>query len=209
MKIKYSWIPFIPVAFISVFLRVYQVMFVQNGMDTGFLSSAAIWTIYTALVILLILFLIIFTAADKQTSPKYSIGKNFFAGLFALVTGLLLIYGGGVGFVDVTGSTVTTVMAILDNLFSLIGGVMFLIIGVSCVTGKNKTQKSKIAMILPVIWCCIRLVYVFMTYTTQAVHSIDMTNLFYIAFSVLFLYNFALLFTGLDGSEEHTSELQS
>ena len=39
MKIKLSWIPFIPVAVLSVVLRVYQLLFVENGVDTGFLSS--------------------------------------------------------------------------------------------------------------------------------------------------------------------------
>lgn len=42
MKSKLSWIPFIPIVFAAVFLRVYQVLFVDSGVDKGFLDSGAI-----------------------------------------------------------------------------------------------------------------------------------------------------------------------
>ena len=53
MKIKLSWIPFIPVAVLSVVLRVYQLLFVENGVDTGFLSSGMMWVVYTCMVAVL------------------------------------------------------------------------------------------------------------------------------------------------------------
>ncbi|HHZ05321.1 MAG TPA: hypothetical protein GX401_00805 [Clostridiales bacterium] len=199
MKIKYSWIPFIPVAFLSVFLRVYQVMFVENGVDSHFLSGNSIWTIYTGLVVALFIFLILFNATDKVTSPTYKIGKNFFAGLFSIVTGLLLFYGSVVEVMKVTNGGVVTVASVLDAILAVFAGVMFIVMGVSCVTGQNKTTNIKAMLLLPTVWCCVRLFSTFMAYTTQAVHSIDMTNLFSMAFSVLFIFNASMIFAGIRG----------
>lgn len=199
MKIKYSWIPFIPICILSVFLRTYQVMFVNSGMDTQFLSNQTLWVIYTGLVIVLFLFLILFTVTDKATSAFYDIGKNFFAGLFAIITGVLLFYGAGIEFGGIAGGNVS-VMGFLEGIFSIIGGIMFIIMGLSSISGKNRTKNAKIMMIFPTVWCCIRLIGTFLSYTTKAVDSMDMTNLIYMSFATLFIFNVSMIYAGIKGS---------
>ena len=69
MKFKLSWIPFIPIAILSVILRLYQKLFIDQGIDTGFISTGTAWVIYTCMVAVLFVLLLIFCGVDRKTSP--------------------------------------------------------------------------------------------------------------------------------------------
>lgn len=198
MKIKYSWIPFIPIAILSVFLRVYQVMFVNSGVDNQFLNNQSFWWIYAALVALLVLFLLIFSASDRITSGFYRIGKNFFAGIFALITGVLLFFGAMIEVTEVVKGTLG-IGVLADVLFSVLGGIAFAIMGLSSLSGGNKTKGIKVLMVLPAVWSCVRLITVFMDYKTKSVHSMDMTDIVFMALATLFIFNVSMVYAGIKG----------
>lgn len=198
MKSKLSWIPFIPIVFAAVFLRVYQVLFVDSGVDKGFLDSNVISLIFVGSIILLFVLLAILNAADKKTSPEYQVGKNIFAGIFAMLSGVLLLTD--VSTIVMNLSVSTNVFAsVIDAAFTVLGGIMIFIMGLSSLTGKNITKKVPFLMLFPTVWSCARLIITFLSYTTISVNSIDMSDLVYMVFTTLFLFNASMLYINLQG----------
>jgi len=194
MKFKFSWIPFIPVAILSVILRVYQKLFIDMGIDTGFISTEAAWVAYTALVALLFLILIILCCADRKTSPYCKPKFNFIAGLFGVLTAAVIIFYSGVSLGNIATAEFSD---IIDSIFGILGGIAILVMGVSSFSGKNFAKKMGIFSIAAPLWCCVRMVTTFIEYTKQSVHSMDMTNLFFMSFMTLALFNLALVYQEL------------
>lgn len=198
MRIKLSWVPFIPIAILSVFLRIYQVMFVSNGVDTGFLSDSALWVIYAGLVVLLLLIIGILSLSDKKTSGIYNISKNFFAGLFAIITGALLCFGAGMEIMQVINN-IDTYRLLFDSVFSIAGGIVFMIVGISSISGSNKLKNARGVLLLPPVWCCVRLMTTFIDYSHKAPNSIDMTDIFILAFMTLFVFAATMIYGNVQG----------
>lgn len=201
MRIKLSWVPFIPIAILSVFLRIYQVMFVSSGVDTGFLSDSALWVIYAGLVAVLFLVIGILSLSDKKTSGIYSIGKNFFAGLFAVITGALLCFGAGMEIMQIINSNdiANTYRLLFDAVFSIAGGIVFMIMGVSSIAGSDRIKRAKGALLLPPLWCCVRLMTTFIDYSHKSPNSFDMTDIFILAFMTLFVFGVSMIYGNIQG----------
>lgn len=196
MKSKLSWIPFIPIVFAAVFLRVYQVLFVDSGVDKGFLNSGAISLIFVGSIILLVILLAVLCAADKKTSPEYKVGRNIFAGIFAMLAGVLLLTDAFMLFKGMAESG-NALVAVINGIFTVLGGVMIFVIGLSSLTGKNFTKKVPFLMLFPAIWSAARLIITFLSYTTISVNAKDMSDLVYMVFTTLFLYNASMVYIGL------------
>lgn len=196
MKSKLSWIPFIPIVFAAVFLRVYQVLFVDSGVDKGFLDSGVISLIFVGNIILLVILLAVLCAADKKTSPEYRTGRNIFAGIFGMLAGVLLLTDAFMLFKGI-GESGNALVAVINGVFTVLGGVMIFVIGLSSLTGKNLAKKVPFLMLFPTIWSAARLIITFLSYTTVSVNAIDMSDLVYMVFTTLFLYNASMVYIGL------------
>ena len=198
MKIKFSWIPFIPVAVLSIILRLYQKLFVDSGIDTGFLSSDMIWLVYAGMVGLLFVVLLLLSAIDRKTSAHYTIKKNFFAGLFAVVAAALIIFDAGMNAGQMLSDGLQSLSQLIDVLFSILGGVAILVMGTSSFSGRNFAKKMGVFSVVAPIWCCIQLVLTFIEYTKQSVNAFDMTNLFFMAFMTLTIFNLSMAYQKVD-----------
>ncbi len=198
MKIKFSWIPFIPVAILSVFLRIYQKLFVDSGIDTGFLSSDMIWLVYAGLVAVLFVVLLFLSLIDRRTSPHYKIKINFFGGLFAIIASAVLIFDSGMRAAQILSAGFERVTQPLDIIFSLFGGVVILVMGLSSCSGKNIAKKLGVFSVFAPIWCCVKLMLTFAEYTKQSVNAFDMTNLFFMAFMTMAIFNLSMAYQGVD-----------
>lgn len=198
MKIKFSWIPFIPVAVLSVILRLYQKLFVDSGIDTGFLSSDMIWLVYAGMVGFLFVGLLLLSVIDRKTSEHYTIKKNFFAGLFAVVAAAMIIFDAGMSAGQMLSKGLQSLSQLLDVSFSILGGVAILLMGTSSFSGRNFAKKMGVFSVVAPIWCCIQLVLTFIEYTKQSVNAFDMTNLFFMAFMTLTIFNLSMAYQGVD-----------
>lgn len=198
MKSKLSWIPFIPIVFAAVFLRVYQVLFVDSGVDKGFLDSSVISLIFVGSIILLFVLLAILSFTDKKTSPEYQVGKNIFAGIFGILSGVLLLTDVSTIVMNLSAS-VNVFASVIDAVFTVLGGIMIFIMGLSSLTGKNIAKKVPFLMLFPAVWSCARLIITFLSYTTVSVNAIDMSDLVYMVFTTLFLFNASMLYINLKG----------
>lgn len=194
MKIKFSWIPFIPVAVLSIILRLYQKLFVDSGIDTGFLSSDMIWLVYAGLVGFLFVALLFLSVIDRRTSASYKIKSNFFAGLFAVIGSGIIIFDAGMKAAQLLSDGIQKLSQPVDVLFALLGGIAILIMGVSSFSGKNLAKKMGVFSVAVPIWCCIKLVFTFIEYTKQSVNAFDMTNLFFMAFMTMTLFNLSMAY---------------
>lgn len=198
MKIKFSWIPFIPVTVLSVILRLYQKLFVDSGIDTGFLSSDMIWLVYAGLVGFLFVVLLLLSAIDRKTSAHYTIKKNFFAGFFAVIASAVIIFDAGMNAGQMLSEGLQSLSQLIDVLFAVLGGIAILVMGVSSFSGKNFAKKMGVFSVVAPIWCCIKLVFTFIEYTKQSVNAFDMTNLFFMAFMTLTIFNLSMAYQNVD-----------
>ncbi len=200
MRMKYSWIFFIPVAIVSVVLRVYQLLFVDKGIDKNFLNSGRIWLVYAGLVALLYIVLLILCVADKKTSQYYQPKSNLLAGVLGILSAGTLIFNAGMQAgalfsANATGNTPVVLM--INAIFGILGGVILLLMGISSFSGKNLVRKTGIFSSLTAIWACIQLVTTFISYTKHSIHEYDMTNLFYMAFLTLALLHLSMMYQGV------------
>lgn len=199
MKFKFSWIPFIPVAVLSVIIRVYQKLFVDTGVDTGFFNSDIMWLAYAGLIGLLFFLQIILCCADRKTSPYYKIKSNFLGGFFGVLTAGTLIFSAGLGVGNLNVYGTQFLLAVLDIAFGVLGGIAILVMSISSFTGKNIAKKMGVFSVVAPVWCCVELVTTFISDTKQSIHSFDMTNLFYMAFLTLALFNLSMVYQGVKG----------
>lgn len=88
-------------------------------------------------------------------------------------------------------------MAVINGVFTVLGGVMIFVMGLSSLTGNNLAKKVPFLMLFPTIWSAARLIITFLSYTTISVNAIDMSDLVYMVFTTLFLYNASMLYIGL------------
>ena len=199
MKSKLSWIPFIPVVFAAVFLRIYQVLFIDSGVDKGFLDSGLVSIIFVGSIVALFVILAIFCFADKKTAPEYDIGRNIFAGFFAILTGALLLTDAVLLVIQMINAGIFDWLSGIDALLSLAGGAMIIVMGISSLTGYNRAKNMPFLMLLPTIWCCGRLVLTFASYTAISPAAKDMSDLVYMVFTTLSLFNVSMVYIKLKG----------
>lgn len=199
MKSKLSWIPFIPVVFAAVFLRIYQVLFIDSGVDKGFLDSGLVSIIFVGSIVALFVILAIFCFADKKTAPEYDIGRNIFAGFFAILTGALLLTDAVLLVMQMISAGLFDWISGIDVLLSLAGGAMIFVMGISSLTGYNRAKHMPFLMLLPTVWCCGRLVLTFASYTAISPAAKDMSDLVYMVFATLFLFNVSMVYIKLKG----------
>lgn len=198
MKIKFSWIPFIPVAILAVILRLYQKLFVDSKIDTGFLSSEMIWLVYAGLVGFLFVVLLLLSVADKRTSAHYKIKTNLFAGLFGVTASAVIIFDAGMKAAQLLSEGIIALSEPLEVVFSILGGIAILVMGASSFSGKNFAKKMGIFSVMAPIWCCVKLVFTFNEYTKHSVNAFDMTNLFFMAFMTMAIFNLSMAYQNVD-----------
>lgn len=194
LKTKLMWIPFIPLFVGGVLLRVYQAMFDPKGADTGLMSGGAITLGFAAIIIVMILVLAVMSRLDRRTSAYYEIKKNVPAGIFAIAAGAFLF-----------SDAVTSVMGgmdisiIVDALMSTIGGIAIIVLGISSLSGNNKAKDMSGFMVMPALWGFARTFLTFLSDTTIASESRDMTDLVYMVLMTLFLFNCSMVYINLKG----------
>lgn len=199
MKIKLSWIPFIPLVFGVVLLRIYQVLFVESNIDTTLMDANTMTLIYGGGIALLLILVGILSLTDKKTSPVYMVNKNFLGGVFAIVAGAIISFDAVLMFLSCYNGGIVDITKVINAVFSILGAVAFIFMGLVSVTGKNFLKKMPAFMLIPAIWSCARLIITFMSYTTIAVASKDVTDLIYMVFTTLFLFNASMVYIGLQG----------
>lgn len=199
MKIKLSWIGFVPLVFGLVLFRIYQVLFVDTNIQTTLMDTNTMNLIFGCGIVLLLVLTAIFSFADKKTAPTYEVGSNFLGGLFLLLAGVCIGADAGMTLMKSTANGVIDIAAIINGCISVLAAVAIACMGFVSITGKNFLKAHPVFMLVPPIWSCVRLIITFMSYTTIAVASKDVTDLIFMVFTTMFLYNAVMVFVGFPG----------
>ena len=83
---------------------------------------------------------------------------------------------------------------IIDSIFGLLGGIAIILMGLSSISGRNIAKKMGLFSIVAPLWCCVKLIVTFVTYSRQSVNAFDMTNLFLMSFMIMALFNLSLIY---------------
>lgn len=161
MKKKYLWITFAAALFISVPLRVYQLLFLMD--EQGFYTDGDV-TSWILLAVLAVSSAILIggSLSSPHLPKRFSQEKNYFRGAVQIALGVAAIVyslleitrlGGGGG--SLAGALLY--VAIILAFFGVGAGVVWVVYGVSCLIGKNLIRLLPLAGILPPLWMSIML----------------------------------------------------
>lgn len=193
MTSKLSWITFIPLTVAAVFFKFVQMMYIDSGSSVVF-GLTPQWCEYISLFCIagVFLFSVLFCVIDRRISPYYAVRRNFGAGVFGILIGLLLAADGAKSVFDVIETGLFTVMEIVEIVFMILAAVAFIVLGLAHFV-RRKNSTFALFYLMPALLCAVRLVRVFMGITTISVINADISLLLSYVFATLFFFNFAVL----------------
>lgn len=195
MKVKYLWIPFAVFLAALLPLRLYQVLYLidpETGFSTG---NPYVLQILLGLVALFVLTLMFMCLTCKNTPERYDMGKNIFAGAFSMLTGASMLAESAYFLLDFL-SDQSKGPSLVQAVLGVLAAVVFVMMGVCSFTGRNLLERVPLLTLLPTVWCCVRLVFSFLSYTNIATNSSDMLDLLSTSFLLIFLFTQAKLLSG-------------
>ncbi len=199
MKIKYSLIPFVPVAVIMVVFKLMGVVGLDNnGM---FLGMNKIGVNYAAIGLAIGLFVlcVIINLFDRKTAPVYPVKKNPVAGIAAVASGLLVIASTVLALIDMSPASEYFLMMIICTVLSIPAGIALLLMSKVHFIGKSTVSGISMLFVFPSLWGCALLVMEFLSATKVSISSFDLTSLFCYIFLTLFLFSYAMVASRIKG----------
>ncbi len=204
MKIKASWVAFVPLTIGAVLLHLYHLVFVGGDSITQPLfgeyqllidkkTEPEIIVIFAAI---LFLFACFCSLIDRKTSSYCEIESAPLSGLAVVAAGLLLGVDSAVHLMIGPGASPTNSMAVL-NLLGLAAAVMFAIIGMSLLVGFNITKKMRLFMLIPTIWGAFCMVNVFGSHRREA-PSFGFFDVFAWVFLAMFIFDNSMVLCGVE-----------
>lgn len=199
MKVKFSVIPFIPVAIV---MTVFKLMSVFGLDESGrFFGMNKMDVNYAVIGIALGLFLlcILINIFDRKTAPVYPVKKNPIAGILSILTGGVIM-----------GSSITTLLATPSNseyyivtlisaALSVLAGIAFVVMSKVHFIGKSVISKVSGLFIFPALWGCSELVCEFLNATKVSISATDMTPLFCYIFMTLYMFSHSMIVSRIKG----------
>lgn len=186
MKLKHSWIPFIPITLAMIALNV---VYALNSANEGFslLGINASQFTYVNIFLSLVIFVLslVICLSDKYASNFYKINKNFCAGIFAILFALALAFDGANKVLTAYSTANWQAMSIIDMIVSVFAAIVFIVVGLTHITGNGK---SSFLYIVPAIWCCLRLFATYLDNRTVSVSLIDVTYVVFLVMATMFLF---------------------
>lgn len=200
MKVKYSWIPFTLVLLAVVALRVLQLDLFNLFPNGFFIKDDIISNILLIIVVVFFVIMAIVALSDKRTPYKFSPGKNILLGIVGFFVSFN-IFCSCLEPLVAFSNKVDTTKNIVYIVFSLFAGIVMALESVSSITGKNILKKCPILAIALPTWSCIRLIIMFMNYTSMAMSAIGMFDIIAVIFLTLFFFYQGTIFADIPSKE--------
>lgn len=199
MKVKYSVIPFIPVAIV---MSVFKLMGIFGLDGNGlFLGMNKMGLTYTVIGIGLGLFVlcILINLFDRKTAPVYPVRKNYPAAAFAVLSGILIIASAVTKFMNTTANSEYYFMTIACLIFAIPAGLALVLMARTHFVGKSNISTVSMLFIFPALWGCAELVSEFLVATKVSISATDLTALFCYIFITLFMFSCAMVLSRIQG----------
>lgn len=199
MKIKYSVIPFVPVAVIMIVFKLMSVVGLDNnGMFLGMNKIGVNYAVIGMAIGLFVLCVII-NLFDRKTAPVYPVKKNPVAGAAAVASGLLVITSTVLSLIDMSPSSEYFLMMIICTVLSIPAGIALMLMSKVHFVGKSTVSGISMLFVCPSLWGCALLVLEFLSATKVSISSFDLTSLFCYIFLTLFLFSYAMVASRIKG----------
>ena len=199
MKVKFSWIPFIPIALgMAAFKTLATFMADENGIFYGLNFIETSYAVIGAGLVLFVL-CVLLNIIDRKTAPVYSASKNIPAAIFSVMSGALALAFSVLSVFNSVDNSESFWMHIICAGFSLFASIAFVFIARVHFTGIAPVSNVSSLYIFPSLWACSELVACFLEATKVSVSATDMTSLFCFIFLSLYLFSHAMVVSKIKG----------
>lgn len=199
MKVKFSVIPFIPVAIV---MTVFKLMSIFGLDESGmFLGMNKMDINYAVIGFGLGLFLlcVLINIFDRKTAPVYPVKKNILAGILSILTGGAIMGGSIVTFFSTPAGSEYYITTLICAALSVFAAVSFIVMSKVHFVGKSVVSKVSGLFILPALWGGSELVCEFLKATKVSVSATDMTSLFCYIFITLYFFSHSMIVSRIKG----------
>ncbi len=200
MKVKYSVIPFIPVAIAMVGLKIMSLFGLDsNGLLFG-MNKTSVSYLVIGFALGLFVLCIFINILDRKTAPVYGVKKNFVSGVLAVFSGFAVAASSIIFFLHTSPSNSDNYyMSLVVSLFSFFAGVALILMSKVHFIGKSTVSGISMMYIFPALWGCSCLVSEFLAATKVSISASDMTPLFCYIFVTLYLFSHAMIVSRIKG----------
>ena len=199
MKVKFTIIPFIPVALAMIGLKLMGLLGLDSdGLFMG-MNKMNIAYVVIGLTLALFLICVIINIFDRKTAPVYEVSKNPIAGIFAVLSGIVVL---GTSFIKVVNSTFDSeyyIMMVICALLAIPAAIALILMCKVHFTGKSTVSGVATLYIFPALWGCAELVSEFLAATKVSISSNDMTPLFCYIFLTLYFFSHSMIVSRIKG----------
>lgn len=191
MKLKKLWIPALLLGLIGGAAKICDTLFNVGG--SGFIFSSLIcnW-ILAGCVILLFLIGFALSLADRKKTFHAEPVKSIACGLFGFLASVMLIGGSVIELLSSDHS------GLVENIFAIIAGIVLLYESCISFTGQNGMKKIPLAALLLPIWCCVRFIGMFASYSQKSLKAMELFDIIALAFLLMFLFYQGMFFAGIN-----------
>lgn len=195
MKSKLCWIPFIPVTIAVIILKVCETLNVFPLLPTNTLSYISI-----GLVLLMFAVNIVFTIADKKTSPAYLLTRNLFAAVCAMLAAVCVASRSALTIILALQNSQFSFITLAVTLFGMATAVCLVVVSLAHFQGRNFLPRMAAFMLAMPVWAGVTLVNEFLNNRKVSVADVDSFLLFSLAFAMIFLFKTSMIIATVDGS---------
>ncbi len=199
MKIKLSWIPFIPAVLAMTVLRVISV-FSNDGSATDVISKNAVMISYIAVGIALVLFVlcILFNILDRKTAPVYAVKRNAPAGVCSVLSAAFALAYSVISIINRNGNDYLLIY-IICTFFAILAAIGLVFMARTHFSGFAPVSNISFLYVFPSLWAVSELILCFMEATKLSVSASDMSLLFCFIFLVLGLFAQSMVIAKIPG----------
>ncbi len=188
MKLKSSWIVFIPTFLSALGIQMFQS--ISGANPFGFMIAGV------AVTLLMALGVIIIACNDRYTVREYEPKKNFASGVLLCISAVATAFYGVTG-VSYLFDEKLEILKILLAGSALLSAIVFVLLGINALTGNYTVTAAPIMTLAPVLMFALELVNRFISYTTVAVASTEVYDILSIVFLLIFMFYCASIYAGI------------
>lgn len=185
MKIKKLWIPSLIMFIIGGAAKLCDTLF--NQTEGGFFLNTQVCNgIFVISLILLVIIAAFMSASDRKLEIKSKPTKSL-AWIFGFITSVAVTGSGVISLLSIKSSD-SLWRTLLTCLLGILGGIVLLYESCISFTGHNGMKKLSVLALAPSAWGCIRLINLFIEYSTVSINATEMYDVISVSLLVLFLY---------------------
>ena len=205
MKIKASWVAFLPAAVGAVLLHLYYLLFIGGenitqplyGEYSLLINKSTEPEIIAVLAGVLLLFTAFFSLIDRRTAPYCEIKGAPLSGIFLIISGLLLGMDSAVSLMELLSAEGNKIVMLAYCAVGLATALLFATVGMGLLVGFNISKKIRIMMLLPTVWGSLNMVKTFIAHRREA-SSFAFYDMFVWITLTLFLFYNAMVLCGVE-----------